>query len=604
MLSKYLTGIVIKKLYFKKEIFMNFVKKLFKTFFVTFFIILLGFNKVSIAANFDYDFLDDQICVTKDIEDDFDCDFDTLFDDNNPTIGDYLDNQQFDITRKTDAKTILELLVSVDAQKLLQEYLFLKTNILNKRSLLDNPLFIMNKRYDYGTWVLGCTLFFEQTTRMHFTKPCNCSSNRKYKYETASCIKTYLGITQPSLLSILTGIEEKIIGDFGVEIFSFAKALRLFENATAQERRAGFFFSLMGQYKKIDFRFKVPFYYSIRNFYLTDEEQTAISNEFGESDDEEGLRFARNHLISDRLGLGDLRFEFDFPIGCPTTEEMHFKAGAFATIPTAVSMVKGLYGQVFCPQIRRPKIDFVEIFDLAQNDNTRCQAIEIGKNFALNALNGISSMLIDTDLGNNRHFGLGVLLKTKTPVSSIFNRWWTRNLYFKGKMTVEYLFPAMEYRWFVEECKSELFEQYDFEDVEEQSEAQAANTLAFLEKMFVDMFYPYVYKTKVAPGFIFMWASKLTYEAKRWGIHVGWDTWLQSREVFDEICAPSSQIGSLDIEKARRPWGYQWNVFGSLFYKKQNKKSRLYIGLNGEVTVSSRGIGKPFKLTLSFERDF
>jgi len=181
----------------------------------------------------------------------------------------------------------------------------------------------------------------------------------------------------------------------------------------------------------------------------------------------------------------------------------------------------------------------------------------------------------------------------------IINRCWAEHIYFKGKLTLEYLFPAHECRWFIEKNDPFIFEVRDFENNE-----LAEENLAFLEKMFVDKFYPYVYDTKVAPGFIFMWASKFTYESKRWGIHLGWDTYVQTREKLWEVCAPSKQVVLLDLEKARKPWAYQWDVFGTLFFKTKRKKSDLYIGLHGEKTVSSRGIGKPFKVVLSFERNF
>ncbi|MFC1842735.1 hypothetical protein ACFLYU_03705 [Candidatus Dependentiae bacterium] len=529
-------------------------------------------------------------------------DFD-IFADDNTLVGDFLDNNEFEITRQSTPEGILEILIDiVKADRILQEDIFLRTNRLNKRSLLDNSLFLMDKDYCYGNWILGVSLFFDQTSRMHFTKPCS-TGKRKQKYEIASCIKSYLALTSPTLFCVIKDLESEIkelLPDFDIDCI---RALCLFKNATAQERSAGLFFSFMGKIRKFNFRFKAPFYYKIRNFFLTDEERKAISREFGESDEKEGMKFARRHIISDQLGLGDLRFDFDYPVyaGCRVGRDLEVRLGMFSTIPTNVAVVKGLYGNCFKPICCRPSISFLDIFDMLQHDNTRQQAITIAKNFALNALNGISSLLLDSSLGNNRHFGLGFMSKTKIPFRSIFNRSWLGNVFYRGKLSLEYLFSAKEYRWFVEknDVIAAQFAVRDFED-----EDKAAENLAFLETMFTDKFYPFVYKSKVYPGFIFTWVAKLAYESKRWGIHLGWDAWAQTREKIDEICAKKGQLASLDVEKARRPWAFQWTLLGSVFFKTERRKSNLYVGLNAEKTVSSRGIGRPFKVTLSFERNF
>lgn len=545
---------------------MNFVKKITRIFLSLFLVSFLHFS----FADGDLD------------------DLEWLLDDGNVVVGNILDNTEFSIVRNSDAGALIELFLSAGADKILLEDIFLRTNPFVKRSLLDNSLFLMDKNYNDGKWVLGVSLFFDQSSRMYFSGK-------------SSCIQSYLALTKKTLISAIN----EVTNFFPSSDFDIEKVLALFKNATAQERRAGLFFSFLGQIKRVDFRFKIPFYYRERNFFLTDEERKAIENEFGKSDPAEGLKFARKHLISDQLGLGDLRFEFDFPIGT-SSAGVDFRLGMFTTIPTGVAVVKGLYGEVFRPKRCRPKISFEEIFELAQETDIRGQAVEIARKFVLNALDGISSILLDTSLGNGRHYGLGILFKSDAPLRPIIDRSWTENIFFKNRISVEYLFPKTHPRWYIEKNDPSIFDEREFivDESDPDKEEKDKDNLAFLEKMFVDKFYPYVYDTKVSPGAIFMWVSKLTYEGRRWGIHIGSDLWVKSKEKLCEICAPASQISLLDVQRATRPWSYQWSLFGSLFFKTERRKSNLYIGLNAEKTVASRGIGKPFKVTLSFERNF
>ncbi|MFC1841769.1 hypothetical protein ACFLYA_01735, partial [Candidatus Dependentiae bacterium] len=485
---------------------------------------------------------------------------------------------------KADPYDIVTLLIGIGADKILQEDIFLRTNPLNKRSLLDNALFLTDKNYCYGNWIFGASLFYDQTTRMYYSR-------------NSSKIACYLDLTKQTLMDLIREKEDIIKGLFpDFEFDKIVRGVSVIKCAATQERRAGIFFNFMGELKRINFKFQLPFYYLERNFFLTERERKAIENEFGKSDPKEAFKFARRHLISDRIGFGDLRFSFDFPVSS-CRREMSIRAGMFGTIPTAFAFKKGLYGREFKPITCRPKISFEQLFELAANGKGD-EAFEIAQDFFLKALDGLSSMLINTDLGNERHFGLGGLLDIQVPLCYMLKRYWAEKTYIKNRISLEYLFPARECRWFIEKYDPSIFDR-DYDD-----EFKAKENLAFLERMFVDKFFPYVYETKVSPGFVFWWVSKLAYETERWGLDLGWDVWVRTREKFSDICAPANQLCLLDVEKSRRPWAYQWNILGSLFFKVKRCESDLYISLNGEKTISSRGIGKPFKVTLGFERNF
>src|SRR5580704_933891 len=67
-----------------------------------------------------------------------------------------------------DPSDIVEALQAVDLIPLLEENLYLHTNVLNNRSLLDNPLFEpLCIPYTKG-WAAGFDFFWNQTNRMNF----------------------------------------------------------------------------------------------------------------------------------------------------------------------------------------------------------------------------------------------------------------------------------------------------------------------------------------------------------------------------------------------------------------------------------------------------
>jgi len=535
-----------------------------------------------------------------------------VFSDTDLVMNSIIDNIDETTRAKPTSGEALDVLIQeLGVDRVLRRDLFLKTYYLNTRRLLDNSLFLMDKDYDSGKYVLDFHLFYDQTSRMHFVRKCGDCKCEDWR---ASGISNYLAICDPCLVGEIERLKEKAKDLYPDLDYDVGKILSLFRNTTVQERRAGIFMGFQANIRKLHVELQTPFYYVIRNVFLTDRERKAIEKELGsvnpgETSESESLAFAKKHLVSDRLGLGDTRFSIDYPVN--DNGGVDFRLGLFTDIPTSVSMIKGLYGSTFCPIVKRPTISFLELLELAENgyingdEQAQEQLLSFARNFGTTILDGISSMLIDTHLGERRHFGFGIYMRTHTPLSCIWNRNWTQNLFFKGKISLEYLFPGKECRWFIEKCNPMTLNRFDkYRSGTSVDEQVADEDLAALEKKLVNTLIPYAYETKVSPGFIFIWASKLTYEGKRWGIHVGSDTWVQTRESLSEICCPAHQSTLLNIEKARRPWAYQWTLLGSIFFKSKRKKSELYIGLSGEKTISSTGIGKPFKVCLSFERNF
>ena len=516
---------------------------------------------------------------------------------NDPTINTFIDNNQFKASIEFEPQDIVAALVDIGVVSILEEDLFCRTSPLNKRSILDYPNFILQRDYKFKRGSMCAHFFYNQTTRMYFT-------------ESSSCINTYLAITQPTLMCKIADSVEKLKEIFGDDAFSFdcIRALALFQNATVQERRLGLMIQGWWKvFKDFRFAFKLPFYWRERNYYMTEEEQEAIEAEFGALSQEEQEAFQEAHMISDKFGFGDLRLDMDFPV-ISNYGKMRSRMGFFVTIPSSIPIIKGLLGSDYQPTSCRPKFNFSEMFNLAGDPSTRDELDKIVRDFFLCAIDGISSNLLDTSLGNNRHLGIGFLMRTKTPLSVLIKRPWAEKVYWKGKMTFEYLFPHRRKRWFIQYQNPCLFAERNFEDYtedpEEISTERAMSDLEFLEKHFVDKFFPYVFDTKVRPGIVFMWASRLAYESRKIGFNLGWDTWVRTGERLSDIFVTNSLQSSLDVQKAKRCFAYQWGVYASLFFKIKRWTKEIVISLNANAIASSRGIGQDFLLSLNIESNF
>ncbi len=487
----------------------------------------------------------------------------------------------------TPADVVNFLIDDLDALCILQQDFYLRTNELNQRSLLDYGIFLPQKFY-CSPWEVGAHLFYNQTTRDNYTR-------------TSTQLCSYLAIFQETLLQELQRRIEDL--DPPVDVRAIVP---LFRNMTVQERRTGFMIHGMRRWGPYRFRFLFPFYYNESNFFLTPEELDVIQAQLGITDPAEDMDFARKHLIADKFGFGDLRLNFDFPLA--RTGGVRTKLGLQATLPTAWALKKGLYGSSFCKLCRGPILDFCKIFDLAIEEGDFEAVQQIIEPFALAGLDHFAANLVDTPMGNGGHFGLGAYIRSKTPLSTIINRPWAEHIMMRSRISVEYLFPKTQRRYFIEACDQLRFAALGLDRptnvIREQVDEDpfyARTVLAFLEKQFTDKIFPFALPVKVRPGIIFRWMTKYMYEAQRWGYFVGTDTWLTTKEHLSDIRIPRGFPELLNRKIARKPFGYQVGIMGNLFWKLEHN---WMLSLNGEYNFASTGIGHDFVLTLNFEHVF
>lgn len=512
-----------------------------------------------------------------------------------------IDAPHFNLKTPTiDPPAIADILIELDVHKLLQEDLFCQTHPLNKRSLLDLPIFI--EPHDYTRdQSLGFHLFFNQTSRMFFSRQ-------------GSGICTYLNIVGDTLLKKLETAEDVIQGLYPDFDTSFQQILPLFADAVVQERRTGLMFHGHRSARWFNISFKVPFYYLERNFnFSTEEEIDAIENALGRVSEQESMLFAKQHLISDKLGIGDTRLMVDFKPG--TKYNTSFRLGALATLPTALTMPHGIIGSEFKKQTTRPDRFLEKLFCLGQGTPEEQQvASELAMNFALNTLDAISANILDTKLGNNGHLGLGAFLKTETPLAAFLSRKWAQPLYFKSFMSLEYLFPRTQLRYFVEGDDFALFEALNLNRSRDAISDDIAGdpeygheVFNFLEAQFIDKFYPFVFKTRVNPRIIYRSNTRMVYEAERWGFNLGTDMWISGKEKLTHIqClrVDKNRPANIDVAKATLPFAYQSKLFGCISFKIPREECQWTVSLHGDATWWSSGIGRDISLAINIEGQF
>ncbi len=529
--------------------------------------------------------------------------------------GKELDPISFDKTRAVvPIESILQLIEDVGGFALLEQDFYLLTNPFVQRSLLDLPLWELHSCQEPEKWIVGAHLFWNQMDRSVFT----CKSTN---------ISSFLDLTQQTLFNALDNIRQNIENEFPVaslidplsDTANFDKILRLFRGYTVQQRRLGAMFHVWRQWQRAELRMLLPLYYIERNYNATPEENRAIEEQFGAFDPDEFKLFSKNHGISDKVGFGDFRFEANY--AAYQTDTFAFRAGGFLTIPTAFAISKGIKGSSFRDDLCQPTLDLQAIFDLifkdgdltnptiSPDEQEALKEVLIGdicknKNgFLLGTLDRMSAILLDTPLGNGGHVGLGLMLRSKTSLRALLDEYeWTDNISWNNRLSVEYLTPSNETRFYIRRNEPSDFTSRDFDSDDEQIQK---DNLIFLQKEIVDKFYPYAIKTKVQPGVIFHWFSRFCFTGEVWDISLGSDFWLQQGESLKNLqCVDKALLERLDICNAIKPMAYQFKTVGSLSWKVLRPDYAFFFSLNAEGTSWNKGIGDDWTVSLNIEANF
>jgi len=492
-----------------------------------------------------------------------------------------------------DDSNIIDFLVSAGVIPILEEDFYLRTNNLNTRSLLDLPTFEPLCCCETGNkWAVGFNTFFNQTTRMFYS-----SDSDKLSSYLALCEETVLEKIENALKPFIPDLRDK---DFDVD---FREVFRIFSNMAMQQRRLGFMIHGERLIKNWHIRFLFPLYYQELNYFLTPCEEKEIAREFGATTQEQQDDFDDTHFISDKFGFGDTRIEIDKK--WLKGDGYVVRGGLMSTLPTAFALKNGLRGRHFKKTSCQPPATIIkDLICLAFDPNlTEAEKLAVALEelsvFGLGALDRLSAALIEKPLGNEGHFGLGLLLRTKHKACYWSQAEWADNATWCNRVSAEYLFPAQNKRFFIPKNNKDEFDRRDFTNAD-----QATDNLNFLEQTLVNRLYPVALPVTVRPGMIFRWDSRLCYQGKLWGGTFGTDYWLQPAEHLHTIHGCPEIVSQLNKCKAEAALAQQFKLYGSMRWKVPKPKRTWFLSLNLDYTVFSTGIGQDFTLSFNAETHF
>lgn len=533
--------------------------------------------------------------------------FDDLiaFVDNDITINNLISNSSTQTVRQVTKPDVINLLDELGVPLLLQENFFLRTNNLNTRSLLDYPEFIP-WRHDRDKHAVYVDLFFNQMSRMHFNRD---SSN----------ICSYLAVSQDSFLSTLATIIDnaQLILPEGTTLDTDAalRVLQLFQTFTVQQRRFGFMVGGKASFNRWYLNIMAPLYYLERNHYVDEAVSediedlvTDIVKELGGETElspaEKALAekgkdtFIYNHLICDMFGIGDTRVYLDYPI--IKKNKMWTRLGLMATIPTAFSFKKGLLGTSLSRAINRPKLDLI---NLVEGATAPVKSVsEQSVDFALAALDNFGAMVLEPEMGNGGHFGIGLMFRNRSPLSNFIKMKWARRVTMRSFLTLEYQFPSTEWRSFRIPVNEALFNARNLNEID--NPLIVNSNFDFIINQLTDRLFPIALRTRVNPGVLFHWSSLTVYEGDMFGFSLGTDTYVRNKEHFSHIDAPDYVKRMIDQTDAKASLSYQAKMFGSLFCKINKPDKFFTISLFGDTTYMFKGIGSDFSITLNVDCAF
>ena len=528
-------------------------------------------------------------------------------------INDFLNTVALDTggPRNIEPAEILELLEAANVFSVLDQDFYRRTNPFVQRSILDLPLWELHSCTEPKRWIVGAHAFWNHMDRSVF-------------FGKSTNIDTLINFDQTTIFDKLNELKPQIkqlvpnpaLVDDLLDQTNINNLLSLFRNFTIQQRRTGAMMHAWRQWERFELRMFLPLYYLERNMFARPTEQAALEERFGALDQDTQEKMQKNFLISDKFGLGDFRFEADYAVY--KSDDFTFRVGGLTTIPTAVAFTEGIMGSSFVDTNKKqPTFDLQALFDLipdnfdvnAFTDADQQKALDIvigdvckNKNgFFLGMLSRMSAMLLDTKLGNDGHVGIGVLVRARTLLSSFLYEFeWAKRFSFNNKLSLEYLTPANETRYFVYRNKLSDFTSRDFSSSD--PDVQEAN-LKFIETEMVNKFYPFAVRTKVQPGVIFRWVSRYCWCGDVWDITVGSDFWLQTKEKFNNF-RTSQSLERLDIQNGKKPFAYQGKIFASFALKWARPTHTWHVGLNAEGTTWNEGIGEDWTVSLNIEANF
>ncbi len=484
---------------------------------------------------------------------------------------------------KTNLET-LEFILSAPLylNRVLAKNFFRRTNNLNKRPIETLPIFwLAPDKCANLNWNFRTHVFFNDNGYLHMSPEC------------------YL--LDPAYLQL----NEEFFEDIDQSLFEDKlPSLLLISRGKIQERRFGFMFQTFKNWQKYSLEVLVGLMYDERNYWFTPEEQAAITNQFGAENTSNNAVNSTilEHALSDKIGITDTQLKFRIPI-CEIDELKNFyiNIGPMVTVPTAFALKNGIFGSNFVDKSHRPTINIKQLLDYyacdPNNPNTAA-AKQMVEPILINSIDRLSEDLLQTPLGNGGHFGLGALIEPQYLYSD--------SIRIPASAWFEYLLPAYEPRFYIQKKDPALFTDAALNPpLAPDPEAQAGESLAFLDTQAINTIYLERESVKVHPGFTGELQIAPEFKINSCIFIMGYDFWFKQRESLGKFkTAQPIIIAQLNRAFNRRFCAYQNKVFSKICYRAIKKTYDWTLDICGEKTLSSYGISKDWSLAIAFEINY
>jgi hypothetical protein len=507
-------------------------------------------------------------------------------------------------TRALASDDIIGVLTQIKAHSLLKKPFYFYTQPLRRREIVDEvslnfPRYHLNRN-------LIVIPFYNQMSQAQFRRD-------------RTGIKNYIDMQQTDLVNTINEFAEDADNfddgteeDLTLTNIDIPDLLNLFTNIKVQERRLG----VMFQYTKdlesgLHLSLHAPLLYQEYNYSLTNEEISAIENSdfFKNLPQGDYWDFATKHLLSDKLGIGDIRISLEQTI--KETDAYRLNVGIDLSVPSNFAIKKGVVGAHFDKKKKTPTFnindDFIELNKLHTqtpgDTSSKDQLLKNAEALALGFLDRLGSVLLEHPLGNYRHAGFGPFTRS----TMIFSP----TVELTSKLRVNLLIPAKERRFIktkidpqeLDNLHNKYLDADGATDPEVGDDASRTADINRYEAIFLTKFFPESYDVTVMPGLEISSSSQLTYERPKWTISIGGEMWYHTKESFLKVHTDSTTLSKLEIKTAKKEYAYQSKTWVGIDKKKKENSNWQY-GIRGSVSGINDGIGDDFTLTFHCIREF
>lgn len=496
------------------------------------------------------------------------------------------------VTTRTITPTgAMGVLLQIKPHRLLKNPVYLYTQPLRRREIIDEISFNF-PRYNFAK-SFSIMPFYHQMSQAQFKRD-------------RTGIKDYIDMSQTDLINTINELaldyDDDDDNDVDLTSINIPDLLNLFANIKVQERLLGFMFQYTKKFEnQWTLSWHFPLLYQEYNYFLTKNEISAIetSDFFKQFKTGDYWEFVTNHLLSDKLGIGDTRITLEKTI--KESSAYRLNIGLDISLPTAFSIKKGVIGAYFDKKTRAPRLDLINDFLELNETGNNTQLLKNAEILALQILDRASTLLLEHPLGNYHHPACGIFTRSTLIFSPTVE--------LTSKLRANLLIPVTERRFIKKNISTqELQALYDRHtnpatDTPNIDPATVDADLARLEEIFIEKFFPESYDVTVMPGLEISSSSQLTYERARWIFYIGTEMWYHTKESFLKIHTDSLTQSTLEIEKAKKEYAYQTKTWIG-FDKKKRETSNWQYGARASASGINDGIGDTFTLSFHCVREF